>query len=123
MAKPTPDSADETEFLYVQMWKVRTEWLALSEQERLDFVYQIGLVIKELLGEGASLVGFTLNDFETPLRMEYRYLATWKVESQAMVERIDQAFEEAGWSEYFDHANARGQLVPPQNLLRHMVKL
>ena len=119
----SPLHPDDQEYLYVQLWKVRTEWLALSEQERLDFVYQIGLVIKELLGEGAILVGFSLNDFETPHRMDYRYMATWKVESPAMVQRIDKAFEEAGWGEYFDVVNARGHLVPPQDLLRHMVKL
>lgn len=124
MGKKTPDLADDDqEFLYMQLWKVRTEWLALSEQERLDFVYQIGLVIKDLLGEGAALVGFCLNDFNTPHRVDYRYTASWKVESEAMVDRIDRAFEEAGWGEYFEFVNARGKLVPPQDLLRHMVKL
>lgn len=117
------DTADDQEYLYIQLWKVRTEWLALSEQERLDFVYQIGLVIKELLSQEANLVGFSLNDFSTPHRMDYRYIAVWKLETETMVQRIDEAFEEAGWGEFFDFVNARGSSVPPQDLLRHMVKL
>jgi hypothetical protein len=115
--------SDDQEYLYIQLWKVRTEWLALSEQERLDFVYQIGLVIKEMLGQGAVLVGFALNDFETPDRLEYRYIATWKLESPQMAVSLHDAFEKAGWGEYFEVVNARGHVVPPQDLLRHMVKL
>lgn len=111
-----------SKYLYVQLWKVRTEWLALSEQERLDFVYKIGVVIKDLISTGAELVGFSLNDLDTPERADYRYVAVWRADSE-IVELIDVSFEKAGWNDYFTHVNARGALVQPQEFLRHMIRL
>lgn len=111
-----------SKYLYVQLWRMNTEWLGLSEQERLEFVYQIGIVIKDLIKEGSELVGFSLNDHDTPERVEYRYMAVWKT-TKKNVERIDNAFKEAGWNEYFSHVNARGEAVQPQEFLRHMIHI
>lgn len=110
--------------LYVELWNARPEWLALSIDERENYISKVGPGIKKLNEAGVELVGFALNDPDTPHRSDHRYLAVWKMpDGESQVNLLEETLEEAGWHEYFEQVNARGALVDPSVALRDMVQL
>ena len=109
--------------LYVELWKPHPKWLGLSEQERRDYIQRVRTGIKHLTDTGAELVGFAINDEDTPYRSDYRYLAVWKMPDREQVDLLEQTLEEAGWHEHFEQVNARGAMVPPPEALADMVAL
>jgi len=109
--------------LYVEIWKARPKWLALSGDERKQYFDGIGAEIQKLVDTGVEIVGFAINDEETPHRSNYRYLAVWKMPSLEQVEMLESSVERAGWHEYFEQENARGELIPPPQALEDMANL
>lgn len=110
--------------LYTELWNARPEWLALSEDERKDYIAQVGPGIQKLKEAGIELIGFALNDSDTPYRTNYRYLALWKMpEGKSQARLLEGILEDAGWHNYFEQVNARGELVDPQVALEDMVQL
>ena len=109
--------------LYIELWKPRQKWLDLSEQERQRYVQQVGPGIGQLAEAGVELVGFAINDEDTPYRSDYRYLAVWKMPGQEQVDLLEKILEEAAWHEHFEQVNARGEAVPPPEVLGDMVGL
>jgi len=110
-------------FLYVELWKARPEWYALSKEERTEYMSESGPAIQELLEKGIELVGFGLNEVETPHRADYRYLSVWKIPEKKLVMQMESAVEKAGWHEYFEQANVRGWFVTPEAVLSDMINL
>jgi hypothetical protein len=60
--------------LYVELWKARPEWLALSVEERQKYFDKVGTEIQKLTEAGVEVVGFAINDDDTPHRSNYRCL-------------------------------------------------
>ena len=110
-------------YLYVELWKPRAKWVALSERERRQYVAGIGPAIEELLAAGIELVGFAFNDYDTGHRADYTYLAVWKMPSKELAERLEATVDRSGFHDYFEQVNARGSAVTPQDALEHMAKV
>lgn len=109
--------------LYIELWNAKDAWLDLSEAERRKYVEQVGPGIGQLQEAGVELIGFARNDEETPHRAGYRYLAAWTMPGREQVELLEGILEEAGWHQYFEQVNARGELVEPQVVLGDMISL
>jgi hypothetical protein len=109
-------------FLYVELWKARTSWSALSPDERTAYVNGLGPAIERLLQDGVELVGFALNDRDTPHRAPYQYIAVWKMPDARQVTALETAVENAGFHDYFEQVNARGNLITAEEALFHMVR-
>lgn len=109
-------------YLYIELWKPRRKWLEMSEQERSDYVAGIGPEIEKLTERGVELVGFALNDDDTPHRADYRYIAAWKMPDKALAESLESSVEAAGFHDYFEQVNARGHLMSPEEALRDMIR-
>ncbi len=107
--------------LYVELWKPRETCMALSVQERSNYMNQLGSAIGELAKSGVELIGWSFNDSETPFRADYRYVAVWKIPSQAAVKQFEQVVEQSGWHRYFEQVNARGELVSPGPVIADMI--
>jgi hypothetical protein len=99
--------------LYAELWKAWPKWLALAVGERKQYFDNVGTEIQKLTDAGVEVVGFAINDEDTPNRGDYRYLAVWKMPS----------LEQSGWYEYFEQVNARGELIPPPDALGDMARL
>ena len=107
--------------LYVELWNVRPQWLELSTEERKQYLDKAGSQIKKLTDTGVEIVGFAINDADTPHRSNYQYMAVWKMLGLEQVALLERSLEQAGWHAYFEQVNARGTLVPPSEALADMV--
>lgn len=110
-------------YLYVELWKAKPEWLGLSEKERGEYMSQLGPAIEGLAKSGVEIVGWGLNDAETPYRGDYPYLAVWKMPNKNLVQQFEETVEQAGWHKYFEQINVRGELLTPETVIENMIKL
>lgn len=108
--------------LYVELWKARPAWLSLSADDRTAYVAQLGPAIGQLLGAGIELVGFAIADADAPHPSGYPYIAVWKMPTLDLARALEAAVEGAGWHTYFEQINARGELMPAQDVLAHMAR-
>lgn len=108
--------------LYVELWKARPAWLALSAEERERYVAQLGPAIDQLLEAGIELVGFAIADADAPHAAEYPYLAVWRMPTLELARALEQTVESAGWHQYFEQVNSRGAVLPPPDVLAHMAR-
>jgi len=113
----------KTMYLYVELWKPREAWIALSIQERSSYMSQLGPAIGELTKAGVELIGWSLNDSETPYGADYRYIAVWRMPNRDAVKQFEQVVEQSGWHRYFEQVNARGELVSPDPVIANMIRL
>ncbi len=109
--------------LYVELWKAKPTWLALSDEERQRYIESMSPKIEGLLKDGVEIVGFSPVDDDTPHRADYLYLAVWKMPSRALVEQFEKSVAEAGFHDYFEQVNACGELVSPVAVFGHMIQL
>jgi hypothetical protein len=110
-------------YLYVELWKPREAWMALPIQERSSYMSQLGPALGELTKAGVELIGWSLNDSETPYGADYRYLAVWRMPNQETVKQFEKVVEQSGWHRYFEQVNARGELVSPDLVIANMIGL
>ncbi len=119
-AKPATVGKDH---LYVELWNPKKAWLDLGTEERQTFFSRVGGEIEKLTVAGIEVLGFAVNDEDTPYRSDHKYIAVWKMPSKEHVKMLEKSVSEAGWYEYFEQVNARGELIPPPTALEDMVKL
>lgn len=110
-------------YLYVELWNVTQKWMDLSKEERGEFFNRAGESIKKLINSGVEVTGWAMNDEHTPYRSDYRYMAVWKLPSEASVKELESAVADAGWHEYFSQVNARGQMIPMEEVIGNLINL
>jgi hypothetical protein len=110
-------------YLFVELWKARPQWLALSEKERSDYLATIGSEMERLLGLGSELVGIALNDPDTPYRSDYTYVSVWKIPSKELAQEFEQSVERVGFYDYFEQINTRGELISADTVMNDLIHL
>jgi hypothetical protein len=103
--------------VFVELWNARPEWLALSGQERDEYLRQVGAGMQELAKAGIEAVCWAANDPDTSHRCGYQYLAVWKMPDEKAVKLFEDTVERAGWYRYFEQVNARGPFATPDEIL------
>ena len=109
-------------YLYLELWKPRDAWRALSAGERHAFVDGIGPAIASLLESGIELIGFARSDIDTKHRADYAYLAAWQMPSKHHALALENAVTGSGFHDYFEQINARGEIAAPDAILAHMAQ-
>lgn len=107
-------------YLYVELWKPKPAWRALSAQEREQFIAGTVPALEELGKAGVEIVGFALNDPDTAHRADYVYMAAWRMPSRELAVQLERAVIDYGFHEYFEQVNARGEIRAPEAVLGHM---
>ncbi len=108
--------------LYVELWKARPAWLAMTPEDRAAFVARLEPAVTRLVGEGVQLLGFAVTDADVPHGADYPYMAVWQMPTLELVRHYERGVEAAGWHEYFEQVNARGALQTPASVLEHMTR-
>lgn len=114
----------ESGYILTEIWNARPSWLALSLEERQQFFHEkIGPLIMSLIEQGAEFLGCAINDNTGPERMDYRYMAIWRLPDQAFSDKLEVAAKEAGFLDYFDQANFSGRIITPDVMNADMIQL
>lgn len=106
-------------YTYIEVWNAKPAWLALSQQARQDYISQIVPAIGEMGKAGIEPLSWGFNDPDTPHRASYEFFAVWQMPNKAAALTFEQAVEQAGWHEYFEQQNLRGEGGPPDAVIAH----
>ncbi len=110
-------------YLYVELWNPKPTWLALPQQQRGEYMAQLRPAIAGILGAGVELVGWAVANDHTPYAADYSYIAVWKMPSEELVHQFEKTVEGAGWYNFFEQVNARGELTSPDPVIGNMIQL
>ncbi len=109
--------------VFVELWNARPEWRALSEEERGNYMQQVGAGMGELARAGIEVVCWAANDPHTSHRCGYDYLAVWKMPDEKAVKLFQETVEQAGWYDYFEQVNAGGAMSTPEEIIGRIMQL
>jgi hypothetical protein len=110
-------------YLFVECWKARPEWLALTPDARGAYMTQLGSGIGELIKAGVEIVSWSFNDPDTSNRAPFDYFAVWKFPTKEMAAGFEQVVQQSGWYNYFDQVNLKGEAAEPGVTIGHMIGL
>lgn len=108
-------------YLYLELWTARPAWLALSTEERTQFMDSIGPAIGQLLDTEIELLGFALADSGALQGTAHTYMAAWRMPTRELAVMLEEAVAGSGWHDYFDQVNARGAVMDTPDALAHMI--
>jgi hypothetical protein len=111
-------------YILTEIWRARPSWIALSLAERQQFFEQkIGPFIMGLVEQGAEFLGCAINDNTGPERIDYRYMAVWKLPDKDFSDRLEAGAKEKGFLDYFEQANFSGSIIAPDVMNADMIQL
>ena len=108
--------------LYVELWKLRPAWLALPASDRAAWVGALDPALYASAGGSVELIGFAVTDADAPHGTDHPYMAVWRVSSLQAVQEFEGRRQAAGWHDYFEQVNARGELQDAAHVLDHMAR-
>ena len=115
---------DESGYVLTEIWKARPEWLALSVEARQRFFEEkIGPLLQGLVAEGAEILACAINDNTGSERIDYRYMAVWRLPEKAFSDRLEAAAKEAGFLDFFDQTNFSASVITPDVMNADMIQL
>jgi hypothetical protein len=87
--------------------------LDLSASERRAFFdSKINPLLMGMMEKGAEILGCAVNDNTGNERMDYQFMAVWKLPNKAFSDQLEEAAKKAGFLDYFDQFNFIGTLIP-----------
>ena len=115
---------DQNDYILTEIWRARPSWLALSTDERgRYFEEKVGPLIGGLIEQGAEFLGCAINDNTGPERIDYRYMAVWKLPNKAFSDELEAAAKQAGFLDYFEQVNCSGAMITPDVMNADMISL
>ena len=107
-------------YYYIEEWKHRREWLAMTPEDRGKFLFDLSPTIQSLIDDGAELIGYCVDHNGRHDRTD-RFLRVWRIPDKEFAERIEAALEKAGWHTFFERGDARGEVLTPQVAIPYLV--
>jgi hypothetical protein len=109
--------------MYLELWKAKDAWKALSKEERANYMSLLGPAIQHLLENGVQIINWGQNDPSTLYRMDYDFFAVWTFPSDEAAQSFEKMVEGAGWYNYFDQVNAKGNATTAQEIIGKMIEM
>ncbi len=117
-------TGDEAGYILTEIWNAKPSWLALSQNERRRFFDEkVHPFIGKMLEAGAEFLGCAINDNTGTERMDYRYMAIWRLPDKAFSAKLEAGAKDLGFLEYFDQTNFSGSIIPPPVMDEDMIAL
>lgn len=108
---------------FIELWNAKPEWLALSTEDRAEYMQNVGKAIQGLTEKGTRVLTWSENDQNTDRRCSYDFFAIWTFQSQDLANEFQQLVEGAGWYNYFEQVNAKGKENTVQDVIQKLVQL
>ncbi len=117
--------SDETSgYILTEIWNARPSWLSLSVEERQRFFDEkVGPFLGLMVESGAEILACAINNNDGAERIDYRYMAVWRLPDKAFSDRLEAGARELGFLDYFEQANFSGVAISPPALNSDIVGL
>lgn len=105
---------------YVEEWKPRAKWFALTAEDRGKFFFDLTPTMQTLFDAGVELVGYVVNR-QTSSAARLSFLRIWKMSEESLAQRVEDALASTTWHEFFEPGTARGEVLTPQVAIPHLI--
>jgi hypothetical protein len=110
--------------LFIELFKAKPKWLAMSDNERGEYIARAGASMQQILAEpGVELVGVGSADHAISLDAGYDFYAVWKLPDRQHVEMFENGIENDRWYDYFEQVNASGELADLDTMIQRLMTL
>lgn len=109
--------------MYVELWKAKGAWKDLSKEERGNYMGLLGPAIQQLMENGVQIINWGLNDGDTFNRADFDFFAVWTFPSNEAAQNFEKMVEGAGWYNYFDQVNVKGDASTAQEVIGKMINM
>jgi hypothetical protein len=110
-------------YLYVEMWNAKPTWLALSLQERRQFMAKVAVAAAALGPLGAEVLGAWVNDADVDHRLDKTYFTAFRFPSKEAVQSFEKIVRDSGWYDLFEQTNSSGEIDSFGNVMAHALSL
>jgi len=114
-------SAEASPIVFVELWRSRPAWRALSTEERAAYIDSILPTIAGLQEMGVELRFNALADSDTSNDAGYTYIGVLTMPDRDTARAFEAAVSDSGFYDYFDQINARGEAIPPEAIFGAMI--
>lgn len=108
---------------FIEQWNAKEEWKSLKTEEKREYMSQVGAHIGDLLGEKVKILSWSKNDPNTSRRAGYDYFAIWSFADQESVDHFQNLVENAGWYNYFEQTNLKGEQNSVHNIINEIISI
>ncbi|MDO3644703.1 DUF6616 family protein [Mucilaginibacter sp. L3T2-6] len=108
---------------YIEAWSAKQAWHDLSQEDRGAYMAQLGPAIQQMAEQGVEIISWGLNDKDTDNRLDFDFFAIWKFPSDEMAKTFEGLVNGAGWYNYFEQHNIKGDQAGPQEVIARMIGL
>ena len=109
--------------VYIELWKAKESWHALSQEERGIYMAQLGPAIGEMIANGMEVVNWGVNDPDTDHRADCDFWSVMKFPTAELVESFEKTVDGAGWYNYFQQINVCGEGSSPDEVIGKIIAL
>lgn len=110
-------------YTYIEVWNAKPAWRSLSQQQRQDYMSAVGGAVQEMAKQGIEAISWGFNDADTPHRANYDFFAVWNMPNKEAALAFEKAVNEAGWHEYFEQYNVRGETGTVEQVIGHHISM
>ncbi len=108
---------------YVEVWSAKQAWRDLSIEERGAYMGQVGPAVQQLMEQGVEIVTWSDNDVDTVERLGYDFFAVWKFPTDELAKSFEALVTGAGWYNYFDQVNLKGNPAGPADIIEKLINI
>lgn len=109
--------------LYLDIWKARSAWVALSEAQRREILLKLQRHIDDVVDDGAGRPRFSLNHDTWGSNDLHRYQILWEGAEPRHIEGMRRVFEEVMWERYFERIGTTGESIDQTELFEELSTL
>ena len=108
---------------FIEIWNAKASWLALSQEERGQYMNKVGAAIQSLIDQGVKVLTWSDNDTATTHRAGFDYFAIWTFPNQETADHFQGLVEGAGWYNYFEQQNLMGKEATAEAVIGQLIQL
>ena len=104
------DDITNKSHILICIWQPNDRWLALSNDERKEYLQKIDRDANVAREAGMDILGWGALERGVSNPVEQSFCGVFAVEHREALYDVDKAIGEAGWYDYFDHSTLATEL-------------
>lgn len=96
---------------YIETFTPKPTWLALSQEDKSEYMNRIALSTQPLIDQGGEPVIMSEIDSDTVERLNHQFFVIWKFPTDELAKDFEALGLNEGWYDYFDQFNIKGGVV------------
>jgi len=109
--------------IFIELWKAKDAWKAMSSEDRQNYVAQIGPVMQDMISKGVVIEAWGINEDNSKYNAGFDFFGVTKFPTAELLHEFEAIVEGAGWYNLFEQVNISGTILTPEEVIGKMLEL